>query len=85
MRSKLVYSYYDRLIVGGICPAGSLALTVDESVIGASYLLERREMGVINIGANGSVSADGTLYELESRDGPLYWNGLQGGYIFECG
>ena len=66
---KLVYSYYDRLIVGGICPAGSLALTVDESVIGASYLLERREMGVINIGANGSVSVDGTLYELESRDG----------------
>lgn len=66
---KLVYSYYDRLIVGGICPAGSLALTVDEKVIGASYLLERREMGVINVGANGSVSVDGTLYELESRDG----------------
>ena len=66
---KLVYSYYDRLIVGGICPAGSLALTVDEKVIGASYLLERREMGIINVGANGTVSVDGTLYELESRDG----------------
>jgi 4-deoxy-L-threo-5-hexosulose-uronate ketol-isomerase len=65
----LVYSYYDRLIVGGVCPAKSLNLTVDEKVIGASYLLERREMGVINVGAKGTVSVDGTLYELESRDG----------------
>lgn len=66
---KLVYSYYDRLIVGGICAAGSLTLTVDEKVIGSSYLLERREMGVINVGAKGTVSVDGTPYELESRDG----------------
>jgi len=66
---KLVYSYYDRLIVGGICPAGSLILTVDEKVIGSPHLLERREMGVINVGAKGKVSVDETLYELESRDG----------------
>ena len=67
---KLVYTYYDRLIVGGICPAPNpLTLSVDEKVIGSSYLLERREMGLINIGAKGTVSVDGTLYELESRDG----------------
>jgi 4-deoxy-L-threo-5-hexosulose-uronate ketol-isomerase len=66
---KLVYSYYDRLIVGGICPKGSLTLAVDEKVIGSSYLLERREMGVINIGAEGTISVDGTVYELASRDG----------------
>ncbi len=67
---KLVYTYYDRLIVGGVCPAPDpLTLSVDEKVIGSSYLLERREMGVINIGARGTVSVDGTPYELESRDG----------------
>ena len=67
---ELVYTYYDRLIVGGACPAlDPLTLTVDQSVIGASYLLERREMGLINIGAKGTVSVDGELYELEPRDG----------------
>jgi 4-deoxy-L-threo-5-hexosulose-uronate ketol-isomerase len=66
---KLVYTYYDRLMVGGICPAGTLTLSVDEKLIGAPCLLERREMGVINVGAQGTVSVDGTVYELEARDG----------------
>jgi 4-deoxy-L-threo-5-hexosulose-uronate ketol-isomerase len=65
---KLVYSYYDRLIVGGVCPTGPLTLAVDEKVIGSSSLLERREMGVINIGGSGAVSVDGKPYELDTRD-----------------
>lgn len=67
--AKMVYAYYDRLIVGGVCPSRTLMLTVDEKLIGASYLLERREMGVINIGGRGTVSVDGTAYELDTRDG----------------
>ena len=43
---RLVYSYYDRLIVGGIQPAGPLKLEMDERIIGSKYLLERREMGM---------------------------------------
>jgi 4-deoxy-L-threo-5-hexosulose-uronate ketol-isomerase len=74
---KLVYTYYDRLIVGGICPTGTLTLSVDEKLIGALYLLERREMGVINVGARGSVSVDGTAYELETRDGLYIGMGSQ--------
>jgi 4-deoxy-L-threo-5-hexosulose-uronate ketol-isomerase len=66
---KLVYSYYDRLILGGICPVGSLSLAVDEKVIGSPHILARREMGVINIGARGMISVDGIRYELETRDG----------------
>ena len=65
---KLVYTYYDRLIVGGICPTGSLSLDVDEKAIGSSYLLERREMGIINIDGKGAVSVDGKLYDLEPRE-----------------
>ncbi|MCK4782911.1 MAG: 5-dehydro-4-deoxy-D-glucuronate isomerase [Desulfobacteraceae bacterium] len=65
---KLVYTYYDRLIVGGICPTGSLSLDVDEKAIGSFYLLERREMGIINIGGKGAVSVDGKLYDLEPRE-----------------
>jgi len=74
---KLVYTYYDRLMVGGICPSGRLTLSVDEKLIGAPYLLERREMGVINIGARGAISVDGTVYELETRDGLYIGMGSQ--------
>ena len=66
---RLVYSYYDRLIIGGICPQKALTLKVDEKIIGASYLLKRREMGVINIGARGRVSVDGEDFDMDSRDG----------------
>ena len=65
---KLVYSYYDRLIVGGVCPTAPLTLAVDEEVIGSAFLLERREMGVINIGGRGTASVDGKPYELDTRD-----------------
>jgi 4-deoxy-L-threo-5-hexosulose-uronate ketol-isomerase len=65
---RLVYSYYDRLIVGGIQPAAPLQLEVEERIIGSKYLLERREMGIINIGLAGTVSVDGREYTLGNKD-----------------
>jgi 4-deoxy-L-threo-5-hexosulose-uronate ketol-isomerase len=65
---RLVYSYYDRLIVGGIQPATPLKLQVDERVIGSKYLLERREMGIINVGDKGTVAVDGNEYTLGNKD-----------------
>jgi 4-deoxy-L-threo-5-hexosulose-uronate ketol-isomerase len=67
--AKLVYSYFDRLIVGGVCPVNPLKLKVDEKVIGAPFLLERRELGVINVGAAGSVTIDGKIYDMSPKDG----------------
>ena len=66
---KLVYSYFDRLIVGGVCPATPTTLAVDEKIIGAPYLLNRRELGVINVGAPGAVTVDGETYDLAPKDG----------------
>jgi 4-deoxy-L-threo-5-hexosulose-uronate ketol-isomerase len=74
---KLVYSYYDRLIVGGIQPAGALKLEVDEKVIGSKYLLERREMGLINVGGEGTVKVDGTEYTLGNKDALYIGAGAQ--------
>ena len=65
---KLVYSHFDRIMVGGVCPRDPISLQVSEKVIGASHLLERREMGIINIGAKGRVTVDGNDYELDKRD-----------------
>jgi 4-deoxy-L-threo-5-hexosulose-uronate ketol-isomerase len=66
---NLVYSYYDRIIVGAAVPGKPLTLEADRSVIGCDYLLERRELGVINIGGPGSVSVDGRKYAMQPRDG----------------
>lgn len=66
---KLVYTFYDRLIVGGVKPAGPTELDIDPAVIGAEYLLERREMGVINIGGPGSIIVEGNKVGMNPRDG----------------
>lgn len=66
---RLVYSYFDRLIVGGVCPLKELTIDVDEKIIGAPYLLDRREMGVINVGGQGAVSIDGQTYDMGPKDG----------------
>ena len=66
---KMVYSYNDRLIVGGISPARPTALEIDPKIIGGQYLLERREMGVINIGGPGVVTIDGKDYSMARKDG----------------
>lgn len=66
---RMVYSYNDRLIVGGCMPGGQVELKVDSAIIGAEYLLERREMGVINVGGKGVVTVDGAEFSVEHKDG----------------
>ena len=68
-QTRMVYSYYDRLIIAGVVPQDKLELDVDEKIIGASHLLERREMGIINIGGEGTLVVDGTEYAMAPRDG----------------
>lgn len=65
---RLVYSHYDRYIAGGAVPVGnSLALTPIDPMK-ASYFCERRELGIINVGAKGSVLVDGTLFYLDFKE-----------------
>ncbi|WP_159880994.1 5-dehydro-4-deoxy-D-glucuronate isomerase [Paenibacillus puerhi] len=66
---KLVYSHVDRFITGGAVPTGAaIKLEAPKHDMGADYFLERREIGIINIGAAGVVTVDGTDYTLESKD-----------------
>lgn len=65
----LVYSHIDRIIAGGILPvAGAVALTGSKE-LASEYFLERRELGVINVGGAGVVTVDGTVYDMNARDG----------------
>ena len=66
---KTVYSHVDRMITGAAVPVSkALVLTAGEE-IRADYFLQRREMGIINIGGKGTVTVDGTVYELGYKDG----------------
>ncbi len=66
---KLVYSHIDRIITGSAVPVSQeLKLTAGDE-LRAEYFLQRREMGIINIGGKGTVTIDGTVYELEYKDG----------------
>ncbi len=66
---KLVYSHIDRIITGGAMPIHkTLKLEAGEE-LRAEYFLQRRELGIINIGGDGVVTVDGKQYEVISRDG----------------
>ncbi len=66
---NLVYSHQDRIIAGGIMPTKkALALEASKD-LGADYFLERRELGLINIGGAGTVTLDGETQEVGPRDG----------------
>ncbi|MCR8629743.1 MULTISPECIES: 5-dehydro-4-deoxy-D-glucuronate isomerase [Paenibacillus] len=66
---NMVYSHVDRFITGGVIPTSEpIKLEADKHEMGAEYFLERREIGIINVGPKGFVTVDGTEYVLESKD-----------------
>jgi 4-deoxy-L-threo-5-hexosulose-uronate ketol-isomerase len=61
----MTYSHVDRIVFGGIMPiAGSVSLPDLGKTFGTAFFLERREMGVINIGEAGVIVVDGVVYEI---------------------
>jgi len=65
---KLVYSHIDRIITGGCMPVEPIALTAGEE-LRAEYFCQRRELGVINIGAAGTITVDGRVYNVGHKEG----------------
>jgi 4-deoxy-L-threo-5-hexosulose-uronate ketol-isomerase len=66
---KLIYSHIDRIVICGISPAaGELRLEVSREIFGADALLERRELGAVNVGGAGKIRVDGKEYQLGYKD-----------------
>jgi 4-deoxy-L-threo-5-hexosulose-uronate ketol-isomerase len=66
---NMTYSHVDRMITGGVVPVKEpVKLDGERKDLGADYFLERREIGIINVGPKGSVTVDGTVYVMDSKD-----------------
>jgi 4-deoxy-L-threo-5-hexosulose-uronate ketol-isomerase len=66
---NMVYSHIDRIITGSAVPVKKPVVLPSGEELHAKSFLERRELGVINIGGTGSVTVDGNKYPLRHKDG----------------
>ncbi|MBN2369355.1 MAG: 5-dehydro-4-deoxy-D-glucuronate isomerase [Vicinamibacteria bacterium] len=74
---RLVYSHYDRLIIGGACPAKEPLELSPIGPIRGGFFLERRELGIINVGGPGAVSADGQDFEIDFKEALYVGRGVK--------
>lgn len=75
---SMTYVEVDRAVVGSAVPLGEpLALGADPRRLAARYFCERREVGVVNIGAPGWITLDGTRYEVGRLDSLYIGRGVE--------
>ncbi|MDQ0641133.1 4-deoxy-L-threo-5-hexosulose-uronate ketol-isomerase [Pedobacter sp. W3I1] len=65
---NLTLSHFDRYIVGGAMPVDQKIALPNPDDLKATYFLERRELGIINVGGKAIVTADGEKYELDYKE-----------------
>jgi 4-deoxy-L-threo-5-hexosulose-uronate ketol-isomerase len=63
-----VYTHYDRMIVGTANPVTKAVTLPNYPNLRADYFLERREIGIINVAGDGTVTADGQTFDLNKLD-----------------
>lgn len=74
---SMIYSFYDRMIVGGAVPASQSLKLQPMDIQKAEFFLQRRELGVFNVGGNGVVKADGETFELRYKDAVYIGRGVK--------
>jgi 4-deoxy-L-threo-5-hexosulose-uronate ketol-isomerase len=65
---KLVLSHFDRFITAGAMPVSQKIALPNPENLKAAYFLERREIGIINVGGKGVVTADGVTFEIDYKE-----------------
>ncbi|ELV8625841.1 5-dehydro-4-deoxy-D-glucuronate isomerase [Vibrio cidicii] len=65
---SLTYSHIDRIIFGGIVPTQRPLALAAGKALGVEYFLQRRELGLINLGEAGKVTVDGEVYDIAPRE-----------------
>jgi 4-deoxy-L-threo-5-hexosulose-uronate ketol-isomerase len=72
-----VYTHYDRVVLGGASPTDSTLTLGTYDNLKSEYFLERREIGIINVGGNGTISADGESFSLSKLDALYIGKGVK--------
>ncbi|PIB24748.1 5-dehydro-4-deoxy-D-glucuronate isomerase [Amylibacter kogurei] len=76
---NLVYSHYDRLILGSAVPNGKTLVLDNVAATGTPSILDRREMGILNIGATGQIVVEGVEHTL--NNGEVLYIGMGAGAV----
>ncbi|MGD1881616.1 MAG: 5-dehydro-4-deoxy-D-glucuronate isomerase [Paracoccaceae bacterium] len=76
---RLLYTHYDRMIVGGVFPEGGDLVLDKVAPCGTPSILDRREIGILNVGDTGTVAAAGSSFDLGRGD--VLYLGLGSGPI----
>jgi 4-deoxy-L-threo-5-hexosulose-uronate ketol-isomerase len=66
---NMIYSHIDRIITGAVVPVNEKLTLTASKELGVEFFMQRRELGIINIGSKGTVIVDGKDYELGNKDG----------------
>jgi 4-deoxy-L-threo-5-hexosulose-uronate ketol-isomerase len=74
---SLVYSHYDRVIVGGAKPVSKTLSLETQDELKADYFLQRRELGIINVGGDGVIEANGESFSLRKLDAAYIGKGVK--------
>lgn len=65
---KLTYSHIDRIIFGGVVPTTQALELAAGKELGVEFFLQRRELGLINVGQAGKVTVDGDVFDIAHRE-----------------
>lgn len=74
---QAVYTLYDRLIVGGAHPVKKPLLLETFPTLRSEHFLDRRELGIINIGADSKVTVDGKDIEVANKEALYVGKGVK--------
>lgn len=74
---RICYTHYDRLLVGGAKPMGQALVLEPFDSLKADFFLQRREIGIINVGGKGSVTVDGVDYKLGFKEALYIGRGVK--------
>jgi len=64
----MVYTLYDRLVVGGAMPVNEVLTLETIDPLKSPFFLSRREFGTYNVGGSGKVKVDGVVFELNYKE-----------------
>lgn len=81
---KLTYTHFDRMIFGGVMPVSKgIELSGGfQNEVGSDFLLERRELGVLNLAGKGRVVVDGVQYDIDTEDAIYIGSGTRSVWFY---